>query len=221
MFWRFLLRWGLGFDYGDMALLLSSGGAWVSTMATWRSFSTSCATHFLRWGLGFDYGDMALLLDVPDSDVDDDPMGGGSFWAKAKMKNSVKNAAMKNAKKTGGESAGGAAASSSAKVPFGSAGSSAAAASSADVDNPRKNLKFIAQEANAKSMNDGGLGNIIFIRRVALKQPEYFGGWGYGRGLVQRVLESFGSGNERVLIEPLCEQWDLWVDKKPTRRCGV
>ena len=55
-------------------------------------------------------------------------------------------------------------------------------------------------------MNEGGTGDILYLSNVKVKKE--FIGFGYGRCLVQRIIDTFGKGECRIIIKPFPLQWN-------------
>lgn len=54
-----------------------------------------------------------------------------------------------------------------------------------------------------KPRNEG----CVYITDVNLKHRNYFGGQGYGGGLVQKIIDEFGPNQERFVVQPYPPQW--------------
>eukprot|EP01083_Nonionella_stella_P308598 1089527_1 len=55
-------------------------------------------------------------------------------------------------------------------------------------------------------MNEGGGGNIVYLDRIEVNKQ--YGGFGFGRCLIQKIIDSFARGCDAVVLKPFPLQWE-------------
>eukprot|EP01084_Bolivina_argentea_P084623 152975_1 len=66
--------------------------------------------------------------------------------------------------------------------------------------------EFIRSNYISDEMNEGGGGNIIYLDRI--KVNEVYNGFGYGRCLVQKIIDNHARGFDSVVLKPFPLQWE-------------